>query len=52
MSVRLAGESKQWYWVVLRVVLHSLYRTMATERELSRKAKLWIYRSIFGPTLT
>ena len=34
------------------VVLHSLYRTVVTKRELSRKAKLWIYRSIFVPTLT
>uniref|UniRef100_A0AAQ4R3P6 Reverse transcriptase domain-containing protein n=1 Tax=Gasterosteus aculeatus aculeatus TaxID=481459 RepID=A0AAQ4R3P6_GASAC len=33
-------------------VLHSLYRTVVTKRELSRKAKLSIYRSIFVPTLT
>ena len=33
-------------------VLHSLYRTIVTKRELSRKAKLSIYRSIFFPTLT
>ncbi|KAJ8012365.1 hypothetical protein DPEC_G00041950 [Dallia pectoralis] len=33
-------------------VLHSLHRTVVTKRELSRKAKLSIYRSIFVPTLT
>lgn len=33
-------------------VLRSLYRTVVTKRELSRKAKLSIYRSIFVPTLT
>uniref|UniRef100_A0AAQ4PCE6 Reverse transcriptase domain-containing protein n=1 Tax=Gasterosteus aculeatus aculeatus TaxID=481459 RepID=A0AAQ4PCE6_GASAC len=33
-------------------VFHSLYRTVVTKRELSRKAKLSIYRSIFVPTLT
>ena len=33
-------------------VLRSLYRTVATKRELSRKAKLSIYRSIFVPILT
>ena len=33
-------------------VLHSLYHTVVTKRELSRKAKLSIYRSIFVPTLT
>ena len=33
-------------------VLRSLYHTVVTKRELSRKAKLSIYRSIFVPTLT
>ena len=33
-------------------VLHSLHRTVVTKRELSRKAKLSIYRAIFVPTLT
>ena len=33
-------------------VLRSLYRTVVTKRELSRKAKLSIYRSIFVPILT
>uniref|UniRef100_A0AAQ4PNU2 Reverse transcriptase domain-containing protein n=1 Tax=Gasterosteus aculeatus aculeatus TaxID=481459 RepID=A0AAQ4PNU2_GASAC len=33
-------------------VLHSLYHTVVTKRELSRNAKLSIYRSIFVPTLT
>ena len=32
-------------------VLHSLYHTMITKRELIRKAKLSIYQSIFVPTL-
>ena len=32
-------------------VLQSLYRTVVTKRELSRKAKLSIYRSVFIPTL-
>ncbi|KAK0140494.1 putative uncharacterized transposon-derived protein F52C9.6 [Merluccius polli] len=46
-SVRLAGESEQ-----RGAVLRSLYRTVVMKRELSRKAKLSIYRSIFVPTLT
>ncbi len=29
------------------VVLHLLYRTIVTKRELSHKAKLLIYRSVF-----
>ena len=33
-------------------VLRSLYRTVVTKRELSRKAKLSIYLSIFVPILT
>ena len=33
-------------------LLHSLYRTVVTKTELSRRAKLSIYRSIFVPTLT
>ena len=33
-------------------VLQSLYRTVVTKRELSQKAKLSIYRSVFVPTLT
>ena len=33
-------------------LLHSLYRTVATKTELSRREKLSIYRSIFVPTLT
>ena len=33
-------------------VLHSIYRTVVTKRELSQKAKLSIYRSVFVPTLT
>ena len=32
--------------------MRSLYRTVVTKRELSRKAKLSIYRSIFVPILT
>uniref|UniRef100_A0AAY5K902 Reverse transcriptase domain-containing protein n=1 Tax=Esox lucius TaxID=8010 RepID=A0AAY5K902_ESOLU len=40
-SIRAAGA-----------VLHSLNHTVVTKRELSRKAKLPIYRSIFLPTLT
>ena len=34
------------------VVLHALHRMVETKRELSQKAKLLIYRSIFVPTLT
>ena len=33
-------------------VMRSLYRTVVVKRELSRKAKLSIYRSIFVPSLT
>ncbi len=33
-------------------VLPSLYRTAVTKRELSRKAKLLIYCSVFVPSLT
>ena len=33
-------------------VLQSLYRTVVTKRELSRKAKLSVFRAIFVPTLT
>lgn len=33
-------------------VLQSLHRTVVMKRELSKKAKLSIYRSIFIPTLT
>uniref|UniRef100_A0A3P9KA67 Chromodomain Y like 2 n=1 Tax=Oryzias latipes TaxID=8090 RepID=A0A3P9KA67_ORYLA len=34
------------------VVMRSLYRSVVVKRELSQKAKLSIYRSIFVPTLT
>ena len=33
-------------------VLRSLYRSIVTKRELSHKAKLSMYRSIFIPILT
>ena len=33
-------------------VLHSLYHTIVMKRELSRKAKLSIYQSMFVPILT
>ncbi|KAK7915621.1 hypothetical protein WMY93_011382 [Mugilogobius chulae] len=33
-------------------VMQSLYRTVVVKKELSRKAKLLIYRSIYVPTLT
>ncbi|KAK7922730.1 hypothetical protein WMY93_009632 [Mugilogobius chulae] len=33
-------------------VMRSLYRTVVVKKELSRKAKLSIYRSIYVPTLT
>ena len=33
-------------------VMRSLYRSVVVKRELSRKAKLSIYRSIYVPTLT
>ncbi|KAK7889103.1 hypothetical protein WMY93_024663 [Mugilogobius chulae] len=33
-------------------VMQSLYRTVVVKKELSRKAKLSIYRSIYVPTLT
>ena len=31
--------------------MHSLYHTVVTKRELSQKAKLFVYRAIFVPTL-
>jgi len=33
-------------------VMRALYRSVVVKRELSRKAKLSIYRSIYVPTLT
>ncbi|KAI3354868.1 hypothetical protein L3Q82_004665 [Scortum barcoo] len=33
-------------------VMRSVYRTVVVKKELSRKAKLSIYRSIYVPTLT
>jgi len=33
-------------------VMRALYRSIVVKRELSRKAKLAIYRSIYVPTLT
>jgi len=33
-------------------VMRALYRSVVVTRELSRKAKLSIYRSIYVPTLT
>jgi len=33
-------------------VMRALYRSLVVKRELSRKAKLSIYRSIYVPTLT
>ncbi|KAI3371780.1 hypothetical protein L3Q82_024339 [Scortum barcoo] len=33
-------------------VMRSVYRTVVVKKELSRKAKLSIYRSIYAPTLT
>ena len=33
-------------------VLRSLYRTVVSKRDLSRKAKFWIDRLIFVPSLT
>ena len=33
-------------------VMRALYRTVVVKRELSRKAKLSIYQSIYVPTLT
>ena len=32
-------------------VLQSLYHTVVTKRELSQKAKIFVYRAIFVPTL-
>ncbi|KAK3574615.1 hypothetical protein QTP86_011529 [Hemibagrus guttatus] len=29
-----------------------MYRSVVVKKELSRKAKLWIYQSIYVPTLT
>uniref|UniRef100_A0A3P9I175 Reverse transcriptase domain-containing protein n=1 Tax=Oryzias latipes TaxID=8090 RepID=A0A3P9I175_ORYLA len=37
---------------VASVVMRSLYRSVVVKRELSRKAKLSIYRSIYVPVLT
>ena len=33
-------------------VMRSLYRSIVVKRELSRKAKLSIYQSVYIPTLT
>ncbi|KAK3512519.1 hypothetical protein QTP70_015647, partial [Hemibagrus guttatus] len=33
-------------------VMRSMYRSVVVKKELSRKAKLWIYQSIYVPTLT
>ncbi|KAI3373259.1 hypothetical protein L3Q82_006385 [Scortum barcoo] len=37
---------------VVSAVMRSVYRTIVVKKELSRKAKLSIYRSIYAPTLT
>ena len=47
---KLIGEP--WPRLSAGAVLRSLYRTVVTKRELSRKAKLSIYQSIFVPILT
>ena len=41
-----------WRIGAVGAVLRLLYRTVVTKKELSRKAKLSIYRSIFVPILT
>ncbi|KAI3365255.1 hypothetical protein L3Q82_010343, partial [Scortum barcoo] len=46
-SVRLTGRLVQ-----RPAVMRSVYRTVMVKKELSRKAKLSIYRSIYIPTLT
>ena len=51
-SEGMMGREIDWRVGAAGAVLHALHRTVVTKRELSQKAKLSIYRSIFGPTLT
>ena len=48
---RMEREIDRWIGAVA-AVMRSLYRSVVVKRELSRKAKLSIYRSIYVPTLT
>ena len=57
LGVLFASEGKMELEVGRRIraagaVLHSLYCTIVMKIELSRKAKVSIYQSIFVPTLT
>ncbi|TWW59288.1 hypothetical protein D4764_06G0008180 [Takifugu flavidus] len=48
---RMEQEIDRWIGVV-SAVMRTLHRSVVVKRELSQKAKLSIYRSIFVPTLT
>uniref|UniRef100_A0A8C9WAJ3 Reverse transcriptase domain-containing protein n=1 Tax=Scleropages formosus TaxID=113540 RepID=A0A8C9WAJ3_SCLFO len=57
LGVLFTSEGKMERQVDRRIgaasaVMRSLYRSVVVKRELSRKAKLSIYRSIYVPTLT
>ncbi|KAA0706920.1 hypothetical protein E1301_Tti002240 [Triplophysa tibetana] len=48
---RMEREIDRWIGAA-SAVMRSLYRSVVVKKELSRKAKLSIYRSIYVPTLT
>ena len=48
----MIGHEIDWRNGAAGVVLHALHHTVVTKMELSWKAKLSIYRSVFVPTLT
>ena len=52
MSEGMMGHAIDWRVGAVGVVLHALHHTVVTKRELTQKAKLSIYRSVFVPTLT
>lgn len=45
------GQAIQLGICGVRVIVRALYQIVLVNRELSRKAKLWIYHSIYFPTL-
>ncbi|KAI3373872.1 hypothetical protein L3Q82_021981 [Scortum barcoo] len=48
---KMEREIDRWIGAA-SAVMRSVYRTVVVKKELSRKAKLSIYRSIYVPTLT
>ena len=48
---RMEREIDRWIGAA-SAVMRSLYRSVVVKRELSRKAKLSIYQSVYVPTLT